>query len=723
MRARQPDLTGVVERDGVAIHYEVHGSSGPTVLLLPAWAIVHSRLWKAQIPYLANRYRVVTFDPRGNGASGRPADPAAYDTRLQVGDALAVLDAVGADQAVLVGNSFGAILAYVFAAMHPDRAAGTVLIGTTLNVDGRDDYPLGRMLATFNEDRGIDEGWDRYNRHSFHRDFAGFVEFFIGQAFTDPHSTKQVEDGISWGLETTPDVLAATLGSRSGTPPAAMAASIRALAPQIACPVLVIHGDQDAVAPIHLGRAVAELLDAPIVELAGAGHCPQARYPVQINRLLREFIDRVGAAAAGAAAADVARTAQTIPSPRPTATRRSSRPRVLFLSSPIGLGHARRDLAIADELRGLVPEAEIDWLAQDPVTRVLHARGEQIHAASARLASESAHIEAESRDHDLHVFEAIRRMDEILVANFMTFLDVVQAERYDLVIGDEAWDVDHFLHEDPSVKHTRFGWLTDFVGYMPMATGGDRERILTADYNAEMIEHIERHPRVRDKSIFVGEPDDVVSTPFGPGLPDIREWTEAHYQFAGYISGFDPGALGSREELRGELGYRPDETVVIAAVGGSGVGAPLLRRIIEAHPLVSGRIPNLRTVVVTGPRLDPTALPPADGVEKWAYVPDLHRHLAACDLALVQGGLTTTMELVAARRPFLYFPLRNHFEQQIHVRHRLDRHRAGRAMDYGSASPEDIAAAMADELARRVDYERVDGKGAHRAATLLADLL
>jgi predicted glycosyltransferase len=171
------------------------------------------------------------------------------------------------------------------------------------------------------------------------------------------------------------------------------------------------------------------------------------------------------------------------------------------------------------------------------------------------------------------------------------------------------------------------------------------------------------------------------------------------------------------------LGYRPDETVVIAAVGGSGVGAPLLRRIIEAHPLASATIPNLRTVVVTGPRLDPDALPVVDGVEKRSYVPDLHRHLAACDLAVVQGGLTTTMELVAARRPFLYFPLRNHFEQQVHVRHRLERRRAGRAMDYASASPEDIASAMADELARTVDYEPVDGKGAYRAGTLLADLL
>ena len=100
--------------------------------------------------------------------------------------------------------------------------------------------------------------------------------------------------------------------------------------------------------------------------------------------------------------------------------------RALYLSSPIGLGHARRDLAIAQELRRVHPDLQIDWLAQHPVTRVLEDAGERVHPASAWLASESAHIEYESGEHDLHAFQAIRRMDEILVNNFMVFHDVVE---------------------------------------------------------------------------------------------------------------------------------------------------------------------------------------------------------------------------------------------------------------------------------------------------------
>jgi predicted glycosyltransferase len=400
------------------------------------------------------------------------------------------------------------------------------------------------------------------------------------------------------------------------------------------------------------------------------------------------------------------------------------RRRALYLSSPIGLGHAQRDVAIADELRLLRPDLEIDWLAQHPVTDVLEARGERVHPLSAELASESAHFVAEASEHDLNAFQAIRRMDEILVANFMVFHDAVTDGEYDLVIGDEAWDVDHFLHENPDLKRTAFAWMTDFVGWLPMPEGGEREAFLTADYNAEMIEHVERFPRIRDRAIFVGQPDDIVPDDFGPGLPAIRDWTERHYAFSGYVTGFDPTPLiYGREELRHQLGYRPDERVVIVTVGGSGVGEALLRRVIAAYPAAARRVNGLRMIAVAGPRIDPGSLGAVNGVEVRAYVPELYKHLAACDLAVVQGGLTTTMELAAARRPFLYFPLRNHFEQSRHVRHRLDRYGAGRMMDYASSPPEVIAEAIAAEIDRPVDWRPVEPDGATRAAALIAPLI
>ena len=290
----------------------------------------------------------------------------------------------------------------------------------------------------------------------------------------------------------------------------------------------MIHGDRDLIRPHAQGAALAELTGGELVTLEGAGHGPQARDPVKVNLLLRDFVERPRPRRAGRAG-------------------RNRRKRALFVSSPIGLGHARRDVAIAQELRALHPDLEIDWLAQHPVTAVLEAEGERIHPASALLANESGHIESESAEHDLHCFHAWRRMDEILVANFMVFHDVVREQPYDLWIGDEAWEVDYFLHENPELKRAAYVWLTDFVGWLPV----EDETALTADYNAEMIEHIARYPRVRDRALFVGHPDDVVPERFGPELPEIRDWTEQHFEFPGYVTGFDAATTDRERAARG----------------------------------------------------------------------------------------------------------------------------------------------------------------------------
>jgi predicted glycosyltransferase len=313
-------------------------------------------------------------------------------------------------------------------------------------------------------------------------------------------------------------------------------------------------------------------------------------------------------------------------------------------------------------------------------------------------------------------------MDEILVANFMVFDDLVRERDYDLWIGDEAWDLDHFLHENPRLKRTPFAWMTDFVGWVPMADGGEHEAFLTSDYNAEMVEHVARYPRLRDRSVFIGDPEDLVDGPLGPDLPTIRDWTVEHFAFSGYVMGERPDP-GERAQLRRGLGYADDEVVCIASVGGSGVGAPLLRRIIDSYDAAVARVPGLRMHVVTGPRIDPDAFRAPTGVEVHGFLPDLDLHHAACDVAIVQGGLSTTMELTANRRPFLYFPLRHHFEQQVHVRHRLERHGAGRAMDYTTADPDTIAQALVGELERELEYVPVPPDGAAKAAQLLAELL
>jgi pimeloyl-ACP methyl ester carboxylesterase/predicted glycosyltransferase len=695
-RARYPDGKGFVEREGVRVFYEVYGDGEPTVLFVPPWAIVHSRCWKLQIPYFARHCRVVAFDPRGNGKSDRPTDAGAYSEQEYAADALAVLDETKTERAVVVTHSLGAQRSLLLAAEHADRVEGLVVI------DASAAFASGhpeRMIHSFDDVLDADEGWAKFNRHYWLREYENFLWFFFEQIFTEPHSTKQIEDGAGWGLETEPETLIAASTDRFLTED-----ELRDVCGRIRCPVLVIHGDEDRISPHACSIALAEWTAGRLVTLEGSGHSPHMRDPVKVNLLLRDFIK-----------------------PAQPAGRwlrgRKRRKRALYVSSPIGLGHAQRDVAIADELRKLRPDLEIDWFAQHPVRQVLEARGERIHPASALLANESSHIESESAEHDLHCFQAIRRMDEILLANFMLFHDIARDEQYDLWIGDEAWELDYYLHENPEEKRAAYVWLTDFVGWLPMDDGGEREPYVTADYNAEMIEHIARFPRVRDRAIFVGNESDIVGDAFGPDLPYIRDWTREHFDFAGHVTGFDPAEFADRDALRAGLGYAPDEQVCIVTVGGSGVGGHLLRRVIDAFPEAKERVPALRMIVVTGPRIDPSTLPSAEGLEVRTYVHELYRHLAACDLAVVQGGLTTTMELTANRRPFLYFPLRHHFEQNFHVRHRLQQYGSGRCMDFDESTPDAIAEAIATEIGRSVDYRPVESDGAARAASRIAELL
>jgi pimeloyl-ACP methyl ester carboxylesterase len=292
MRARYPDDQGFIVRDGVRIFWERYGDGEPAVLLLPTWTIIHSRFWKMQIPYLARRTRVVTFDGRGNGRSDRPGETAAYADTEFVADALAVLDATGTERAIVVGLSMGAAYALRLAAEHADRVLGAVFIGPAL--------PMGiswpdRESHPFDEELDSDVGWAKYNKYAWRRDWLDFAEFFMGQLFSEPHSTKQIEDTVGWAGETDGETMitaetAPYLDVDDGGRQLAGRDAVLALAARVTCPSLVIHGTDDQIVPFEVGRQFATVLGADLAVIEGGGHCPVARDPVKVNLLLRDFI-------------------------------------------------------------------------------------------------------------------------------------------------------------------------------------------------------------------------------------------------------------------------------------------------------------------------------------------------------------------------------------------------------------------------------------------------
>jgi pimeloyl-ACP methyl ester carboxylesterase/predicted glycosyltransferase len=678
----RPVRDGYVEREGVKSWYAVWGEAGPWIAFAPIFQITHMQMLKATVPYLSRHFRVVTMDGRGNGRSDRPQGQEAYSFDHFYKDFLAVLDAAGADRVAVVGISATTMTALRLAAEHPKRVSHVIVAGG---------YAEARLEHPKFVERVRAEGARMLN------DWPGYLDWFFSTLFTEPHSTKPFEDGVRYGWATSGETVNWARNGWVGN-------DVRELARQVKCPTLVIHGDGDKRVPYAKGEEIRDLVPgARLLTVAGGGHITAARDPVVFNQALRDF---------------VAGTPR-----RSTWTRGMSRKRrALFISSPIGLGHVQRDLAIARELRKLQPDLEIDWFTVDPAARYLQREGERLHPITARLANESQHFEHVAGEHDLHAFFALRTMDEVMINNFMSFADLMDEQHYDLVIGDESWEVDYYYHENPELKRQPFVFLTDFVGCLPVA-GDEREAFLCADRNADDLEHVARFPYVRDAAIFVGNPDDVVEDPFGPGLPGIRAWTDRNFAYSGYALPFDPKAFADTERTRKRLGYEPGEKIAIAAVGGTGVGRPLLERIAQAFPRMKREVPELRLILVAGPRLSPEHFPKMAGLEVRPYVHNLFEHLACCDLALVQGGLSTTMELVATRRPFLSFPLQRHFEQCVHVRRRLANYGADRSVSYAGLTPDALAQQALEAMHAPVRYKPVETDGAARAARQIAQVL
>jgi pimeloyl-ACP methyl ester carboxylesterase len=288
MRAVEPVSSGYVERDGVKLFWEQFGDGEPTIALLPTWSIAPSRHWRFQVPYLARHFRVVTFDGRGCGRSDRPTEPSAYSYLEFAADTLAVLDATETDSAVLAGLSMGAVWALQVALDAPGRVPGVVCLGPAIALAPR---PADRVVYPFDERLASTEGWAKYNRYYWMEGgYADFLDFFFGHFFPEPHSTKQIEDFIGWGLEIEPATLVAT---DEGFVPAGRE-PFRTVCQRISVPVLVIHGDKDEMSPHAAGQALAELTGGQLVTVAGGGHGVLARDPVVVNRVIEQFVRRVG---------------------------------------------------------------------------------------------------------------------------------------------------------------------------------------------------------------------------------------------------------------------------------------------------------------------------------------------------------------------------------------------------------------------------------------------
>jgi UDP:flavonoid glycosyltransferase YjiC (YdhE family) len=398
--------------------------------------------------------------------------------------------------------------------------------------------------------------------------------------------------------------------------------------------------------------------------------------------------------------------------------------KILFISGSIGLGHVFRDLAIVREMRRRRPGLEISWIACPPASRIIHEAGERLLPeadlwANANIAAEKA---SSTKPFEMNVLRFVMASGSEWKNNVAVFRRVTTRERFDLIIGDETYEIGAALKKHPEIKTAPFMIIYDFIGLEAM-TANPLERLGVYMWNRIWSKGFKRASKTIDAVLFVGEPEDIPDNRMGFLLPNRRVWAEYRkVSYVGYILPFSVSEFADQVSCRKSLGYGA-APLVIAAIGGTGIGKDLLELCGRAFLLAKEEIPDLRLMLVCGPRLDPNSIVAPEGVEVRGYVPDLYKHFAACDLAIVQGGGAVTLELTALRRPFLYFPLEGHCEQMNHVAERLSRHGAGIPLLFSRTTPDALARQITANVGREATWPVVAVDGAEKSAEIICRFL
>ncbi len=396
--------------------------------------------------------------------------------------------------------------------------------------------------------------------------------------------------------------------------------------------------------------------------------------------------------------------------------------RILYVSGSIGLGHVTRDLAVAKQLRIQCPEVELSWLAAQPASLLLKEAGEKLLPEADLYANDNIPAENAAKGFGMNVLKYASNTRREWVHNVKIFKQIIRRERFDVVIGDETYEIGIGLAMKLIRLEAPFVMIYDFLG-LDSVTKNPIEKLGVYAWNRIWAKTDRKlFSGGKNLALFAGELEDIPDKGLGFLLPDRRDHASKYYKFTGYILPFNPAEYTDKSRIRTKLGYG-EEPLVVCSIGGTSIGKDLLELCGQAYPIIKQKVPDLRMVLICGPRLSVESLVVPEEVEVRGYVPALYEHFAACDLAIVQGGGTATLELTALRRPFLYFPLANHCEQQIHVAGRLVRHQAGIKMVYSQTTPEILADKVIANLGKEVNYPPIPVNGAQKAAQLISQLL
>jgi UDP:flavonoid glycosyltransferase YjiC (YdhE family) len=404
-------------------------------------------------------------------------------------------------------------------------------------------------------------------------------------------------------------------------------------------------------------------------------------------------------------------------------------PEILFISSNVGLGHITRDLAIAKELRKNIPSIKISWVAAPPVSDYLRENNETLLPESKLWPSDILIAEKTSDGINLNLVKYLVNANESWDQQWKLFQEIIDKYSFDLIVGDETYRIDSNLSEsalmNQPLTNTPFVMIYDFLLDRAM-TDDPKENELVRNINGNWLRRMtskfpEGIPAKLISRFFVGEIDDLEDRVTNKGVIDVKEAVKDSIIFLGNIIRFDPETYKNSRQIREKLGYK-SSPLIVCSVGGSNVGLSLLKLCLESYKILEKKVPGLQMALVCGPRINPSELDIPKGVVAHGYVSNLIEHFAACDLGIIQLGLSSSMELIALQKPFIYFPIPQHFEQDD-MANRFRRRGVGFEMSIKSATPDTLANTIMDKINLKVNYPIKNFNGAKNAAKYIKELI
>ena len=396
--------------------------------------------------------------------------------------------------------------------------------------------------------------------------------------------------------------------------------------------------------------------------------------------------------------------------------------KILYVSGSIGLGHVTRDLAIARQLRKQFHEVDLSWLACHPAALLLNEGGEKLLPEANIYTNANIHAENTSKGFEMSTLKYALHESKVLKNNIKIYKKIFNREKYDLVISDEAYDLITALAMKFIRFESPFVMIYDFLG-MDSVTNNPFEKLIVNTTNHIWTKWDRKlFSGEKNLALFAGEIEDIPDKRLGFFKSNRRDHAREFYKFTGYVLPFEPAEYTDKTKIRAKLGYGP-EPLIVCSIGGTSIGKDLLELCGQVYKIIKKTVTDLHMVLICGPRLATDELKVPEEIKVKGYVPALYEHFAASDLAIVQGGGTTTIELTALKKPFLYFPLAMHCEQQIQVAGRIARHQTGIKMIFSQTTAETLADMVIANLGKKVNYPQIPVNGAEKAAQFISELL